>query len=52
MNCDKDNGNNTDGALEKQGEKPPVDWKKYVVGGVFLLIAVLLLIAIIMFKNA
>ena len=47
----KDNGNNAGQALGQQGEKHPVEWKKYVVGGIFLLLALLLLAAIILFKN-
>ena len=51
MNHNKDNRDNTDQAFEKREEKHPGDGKKYVVGGFFLLLAILLLSAIFSLKN-
>ena len=52
MNYNKDNTDNAAQALGKHEGKHPDTWKKYVVGGIFLLIAMLLLAAIFMLKNA
>ncbi len=51
MNHNKDNRNNTDQSFEKREGKHSVDGKKYVVGGVFFLLAILLLAAIFSLKN-
>ena len=52
LNHNKDNTDNAGQAFETQEGKHPDKWKKYVVGGIFLLIALLLLAAIVMLKNA
>ena len=52
MNHNKDNTDNAGQAFETQEGKHPDKWKKYVVGGIFLLLALLLLAAIVMLKNA
>ena len=52
LNHNKDNTNNAGQVFETQEGKHPDKWTKYVVGGIFLLIALLLLIAIFMLKNA
>ena len=52
LNHNKDNTDNAGQAFETQEGKHPDKWKKYVVGGIFLLIALLLLIAIFSLKNA
>ena len=52
LNHNKDNTDNAAQALGKHEGKHPDKWKKYVVGGIFLLIALLLLAAIFMLKNA
>ena len=52
MNHNKDNTDHAGQAFETQEGKHPDKWKKYVVGGLFLLIALLLLAAIFMLKNA
>lgn len=52
LNHNKDNTDNAGQAFETQEGKHPDKWKKYVVGGIFLLIALLLLAAIFMLKNA
>ena len=52
MNHNKDITDNAPQAFGKQDGNPPDKWKKYVVGGIFLLIAMLLLAAIFMLKNA
>ncbi len=44
--------NAADKASARDSGNEPKNGKKYVVGGLFLLIAILLLIAISMFKNA
>ena len=52
LNHNKDNTDNAGQAFETQEGKHPDKWKKYVVGGIFLLLALLLLAAIFMLKNA
>ena len=52
MNCNKDITDNAGKTLEQHEGKHPDTWKKYVVGGIFLLIALLLLAAIFALKNA
>ena len=52
LNHNKDNTDNAGQAFKTQEGKHPDKWKKYVVGGLFLLIALLLLAAIFMLKNA
>ena len=52
MNDDQKNGNNADRDPSMQPGKKTLDWEKYLVGVFFLLFAILLLAAIIMFKNA
>lgn len=52
MNHNKDITDNAGQALGKHEGKHPDTWKKYVVGGIFLLIALLLLAAIFALKNA
>ncbi len=52
MNCNKDITDNAGEALEQHEEKHPDTWMKSVVGGIFLLLAVLLLAAIFLLKNA
>ena len=52
MNHNKDNTDNASQAFETQEGKHTDKWKKYVVGGIFLLIALLLLAAIFSLKNA
>ena len=52
MNCNKDITDHAAQALEQHEGKHPDTWKKYVVGGIFLLIALLLLAAIFALKNA
>ena len=52
MNHNKDNTGNAGQALGKHEGKHPDTWKKYVVGGIFLLLALLLLAAIFALKNA
>lgn len=52
MNHNKDNTDNAGQAFETQEGKHPDNWKKYVVGGIFLLLALLLLAAIFSLKNA
>ncbi len=52
LNHNKDNMDHAGQALETQEGTHPDTWKKYVVGGIFLLIALLLLAAIFMLKNA
>lgn len=52
MNCNKDITDNAGQAFETQEGKHPDTWMKSVVGGIFLLLAVLLLAAIFALKNA
>ena len=52
LNHNKDNTDHAAQALGKHEGKHPDTWKKYVVGGIFLLIALLLLAAIFALKNA
>lgn len=52
LNCNKDITDNAGEALEQHEEKHPDTWMKSVVGGIFLLLAVLLLAAIFALKNA
>ena len=52
MNHNKDNTDHAGQAFEAQEGTPPDKWKKYVVGGIFLLLALLLLAAIFALKNA
>jgi len=52
LNHNKDNTDHAGQALETQEGTHPDKWKKYVVGGIFLLIALLLLAAIFALKKA
>lgn len=52
LNRNKDNTDNAGQALGKHEGKQPDTRKKCVVGGIFLLLAVLLLAAIFALKNA
>ena len=52
MNRNKNNTDHVGQALGKHEGKQPDTWKKYVVGGIFLLLALLLLAAIFLLKNA
>ena len=52
MNHNKDNTDHSGQAFEAQEGTHPDKWKKHVVGGIFLLIALLLLAAIFSLKNA
>lgn len=52
MNCNKDITDNAGEALEQHEGKHPDTWMKSVVGGIFLFLALLLLAAIVMLKNA
>ena len=52
MNCNKDITDNAGKALEQHEGKHPETRKKCVVGGIFLLLAILLLAAIFLLKNA
>ena len=52
MDDNKKNGNDADRTSgQQQSGKWTQDWEKYVVGGFFLLFAILLLIAIFVFKK-
>ncbi len=52
LNCNKDITDNAGKALEQHEGKHPDTWMKSVVGGIFLLLALLLLAAIFALKNA
>ena len=52
MNDDKNRMNAADKASASSSGNEPKNGKKYVVGVLFLLIAILLLTAIFIFKNA